>query len=159
MMMATCGLWFILPFQMIDWNSDHCWSTITDTTAFCTAVILMIRVARTSLTSACCCFVIKSFSSQLLAWLHNRRGGGAHWPSSPVLSLLLIEKTHNAPSGQWLTKWWISSSILACWSIVTPPFAPTSSVDIGICHSSDCILRSHNCWLVKLVLVCGIINV
>lgn len=118
---------------------------------FCAAVL---RTAFISLTSSFSSDVIRSCKWQLLAWSRIHQGGVACWPSPPPPppSLLLIGKTHSSPSGQRLTKWWISSPVSACWSIVTPTFAPTDRVDIGICHSGGGAPVSHNCWLVKCVL-------
>lgn len=112
-----------------------------------------------SLTSPSFSGVIKSCKWQFLVRSRIHRGGAACWPSLPLPQQLLIGKTRSSPSGQWLTKWWISSSILACWSIVVPPSAPSNRVDIGICHSSGCAPESRNCWLVKWVPACGIFNV
>lgn len=99
--------------------------------------------------------VIRSYKWQLLAWSRIHQGGAARWPPAlsppPLLQLSLIGKTRSSPCGQWLTKWWITSSVLACWSIVAPTFCPRHRVDIGICHSAACGPESHNCWLVKWV--------
>lgn len=112
-----------------------------------------------SLFSPSFCLVIKSCKWQFLVRSRILRRGVACWPSPTSPLQLLIGKTHGSPSGQWLTKWWISSSILACWSIGTPPAAPADRVDIGICHSGGCAPESRNCWLVKWAPACGIINV
>lgn len=144
------NMWPFLPsaFSNILLKFTLLESTITGAADFCAAVL---RAAFISLTSAFSPDVIRSCKWQLLAWSRIHQGGVACWPSPPPPPLL-IGKTHSSPSGQRLTKWWISSPISACWSIVTPTFGPTRRVDIGICHSGSCAPESHNCWLVKCVL-------
>lgn len=124
-------------------------------------LIPTLRAAHISLTSASSFVVIKSCKWQLLAWSRIHRGGIARWPL-PVPAAVAASHWKYP----WLALWIMADKMMDQFFYIgllihshPPPFAPTGRVDIGICHSSDCVLGSHNCWLVKWVLARGIINI
>lgn len=117
-------MWPFFSFVIVPLEPGHSKHTLPGWG--CCSIDAESSIHSSLLTSAFSSDIIRRYKWQLLAWSLRRRLVDPHHCHRRSLQRSLIGKRCSSPCRQWMTKWWISSPVLACWSILTLNFCPAT---------------------------------